>query len=136
MPEPVQFDYSIIRVVPRVERGEFLNVGVILFCRSRRFLKAVIELDEKRLLALHPEIDLESVKEHLQAIPLICAGKPEGGPIATLAQQERYHWLVAPRSTIIQTSPSHSGLCAEPESYLEHLMDMMVRLVPHKSPTL
>lgn len=128
MPEHSTFDYAIVRVVPRVERGEFINAGVILFCLTRRFLAAKVELDERRLLALAPEVDLEVVRGHLEAIPRICAGGKAAGPIGQLPQKERWHWLVAPRSTIIQTSPVHSGLCEEPAQALEHLMDQMVRL--------
>ncbi len=128
MPEHSTFDYAIVRVVPRVERGEFINAGVILFCLTKRFLSAKVELDEQRLLALAPEVDLELVRGHLQAIPRICAGGRAAGPIGQLPQKERWHWLVAPRSTILQMSPVHSGLCEDPAQSLEHLMDRMVRL--------
>ncbi len=124
------FDYAIIRVVPRVERGECINVGVILFCRTRRFLSALIELDVQRLLALAPDCDMSLIEEHLATIPRICAGGAEAGYIGQLSQSERFHWLVAPRSTIIQTSPTHSGLCTDPAATLEHLMQTMVRLPP------
>ena len=128
MPAPSSFDYAIVRVMPRVERGEFINAGVILFCLTQRFLSAKVELDERRLLALEPEVDLELVRGHLNAIPRICAGGRAAGPIGQLPQKERWHWLVAPRSTILQTSPVHSGLCEDPAKSLEHLMDRMVRL--------
>jgi hypothetical protein len=128
VPEHSSFDYAIVRVVPRVERGECINAGVILFCLTKRFLAAKVELDERRLLALAPDVDLELVRGHLEAIPRICAGGRAAGPIGQLPQKERWHWLVAPRSTIIQTSPVHSGLCEEPAQALEHLMDRMVRL--------
>lgn len=128
MPEHSSFDYAIVRVVPRVERGECINAGVILFCLTKRFLAAKVELDERRLLALAPDVDLELVRGHLEAIPRICAGGRAAGPIGQLPQKERWHWLVAPRSTIIQTSPVHSGLCEDPAQALEHLMDRMVRL--------
>ncbi len=124
------FDYAIIRVVPRVERGECINVGVILFCRTRRFLSVLIELDAPRLLALAPYSDVALIEEHLATIPRICAGGAEAGYIGQLSQSERFHWLVAPRSTIIQTSPIHSGLCTDPTATLEHLMEMFVRLSP------
>ena len=127
MPTPSSFDYAIVRVVPRVERGEFINVGVVLFCRIRRFLGARIELDEQRLLALAPGIDLEEVRRHLDTIPLVCAGGPEAGPIGQLPQADRFHWLVAPRSAMIQTSPVHVGLCADPRAALDHLLAEMVR---------
>jgi hypothetical protein len=128
VPEHSTFDYAIVRVVPRVERGEFINAGVILFCLTKRFLSAKVELDERRLLALAPEVDLELVRGHLQAIPRICTGGRVAGPIGQLPQKERWHWLVAPRSTILQMSPVHSGLCEDPAQSLEHLMDRMVRL--------
>jgi hypothetical protein len=128
VPAHSSFDYAIVRVVPRVERGEFINVGVILFCLTSRFLAAKVELDEQRLLALAPEVDLELVRGHLEAIPRICAGGRAAGPIGQLPQKERWHWLVAPRSTILQTSPVHSGLCEDPAQALEHLVDQMVRL--------
>jgi hypothetical protein len=127
MPAPSSFDYAIVRVVPRVDRGEFINAGVVLFCRTRRFLGARIQLDEDRLLALAPGADLGEVRRHLDAIPLICAGGPRAGPLGLLPQAERFHWLVAPRSAMIQTSPVHVGLCAEPHDALEHLVATMVR---------
>jgi hypothetical protein len=128
VPAHSSFDYAIVRVVPRVERGECINAGVILFCLTKRFLAAKVELDERRLLALEPDVDLELVRGHLEAIPRICAGGRAAGPIGQLPQKERWHWLAAPRSTIIQTSPVHSGLCEDPAQALEHLMDRMVRL--------
>src|SRR3954447_10152384 len=107
MPEASAFDYAVMRVVPRVEREEFINAGVILFCRPRRFLAARIALDVPLLLALDPACDVAEVEQHLAAIPLICAGGPEAGPIGLLEQAERFHWLAAPRSTIIQPSAVH-----------------------------
>lgn len=121
------FDYALIRVVPSIERGEFVNVGAILFCRTRPYLDARIELDLERVRALWPAVDLEEVQEHLAVIPRVCRGGPEAGPIGRLALAERFHWLVAPRSTVIQTSPVHSGLCLDPAATLERLMDRMVR---------
>lgn len=127
MPTPSSFDYAIIRVVPRVEREEFINAGVILFCRTCPFLGARIALDRERLAALAPSLDLVEVERLLALIPLICAGDPAGGPIARLPLPGRFHWLVAPRSTIIQTSPVHTGLCDDPEAMLTHLVDTVVR---------
>lgn len=127
MPGPNSFDYGVVRVVPRVERGEFINVGVILICRAKRYLAAKIELNEARLLALWPEIDLAELRPHLDVIPKICAGTPDSGPIGQLSQQERFHWLVAPRSTIIQVSPPHSGFCLDPKNTLEKLLNDFVR---------
>jgi hypothetical protein len=111
VPVPSSFDYAVVRVVPRVERGEFINAGVIVFCLEHRFLEARVQVDEARLKALWPEVDIELVRKHLEAIPRICAGDVSAGPIAQLSQRERFHWLVSPRSTIIQVSPVHSGLC-------------------------
>jgi Protein of unknown function (DUF3037) len=127
VPAPSSFDYAVVRVVPRVDREEFINVGVLLYCLSKGFLGARVELDEKRLLAVAPEVDLGLVRTHLASLPRICAGGAEAGPIGQLSQKERWHWLVAPRSTILQTSPVHSGLCENPEASLEALMDSMVR---------
>jgi hypothetical protein len=117
----------VIRVVPKVEREEFVNVGVIVSCPSKRFLEARIELDERRLLALDSTLDVESIRAHLATIPAICAGGEVAGPIGRLSQRERFHWLTAPRSTIIQTSPAHTGYCQNPTDVLEHLLDTMVR---------
>lgn len=125
MPAP-SFDYAVIRVVPRVDRGELINAGVILFCLQKDFLKARIEVDEARLRALWPEVDVELVRQHLEAIPRICAGDPDAGPIARLSIRERFHWLVSPRSTMIQVSPVHTGLCEDPERSLEDLFQKMV----------
>jgi hypothetical protein len=121
------YDYAVIRVVPRVERGEFVNAGVILSCDVERILLASIELDEKALLALDSHVDLDVVRHVLQSIPAICAGGEAAGDIGKLSARERFHWLVAPRSTIVQTSPVHTGQCAEPAAALEHLMQTMVR---------
>jgi Protein of unknown function (DUF3037) len=132
--EPSVFDYATIRVVPRVERGEFVNVGVILLCSEHRFLEARIEIHPERLLALDPSLDLEAVALSLAAIPRICAGGPDAGPIGLLGARARFDWLVAPRSTIVQTSPAHSGLCDDPAAALERLMDRMVRTSPGARP--
>ena len=121
------YDYAIVRVVPRVERGEFVNAGIILSCDIARILRACGELDEKALLALDAHVDLGSVKASLAAIPAICAGGAEAGAIGRLTPRERFHWLVAPRSTMVQTSPVHTGQCVDPEAALEHLMKTMVR---------
>src|ERR1700761_7529309 len=107
---PASFDYAVLRLVPRVEREEFLNVGVVVFCRERRILDARTHLDELRLRTLWPTLDLETVREHLRAVERIAAGDPEAGPIARLPIHERFHWLVAPRSTILQTSPVRTGI--------------------------
>lgn len=129
MPALLAFDYAIVRVVPRVEREELVNVGVVLFCPDHEFLRARFELSEARLLALFPEVDLELVREHLEAFRLICEGGSDAGPIGELPVRERWQWLVAPRSTIIQTSAPHSGLCEDPASAVERLLDNNVRPV-------
>jgi hypothetical protein len=121
---PCSYDYAIIRVVPRVEREEFVNVGVIVSCPALEYLAARIELDEARLRALAPEIDFDLVRENLASIPAICAGS---GPIGRLAPRERFHWLVAPRSTMIQTSSVHTGRSDDPSRLLEQLLQKMVR---------
>jgi hypothetical protein len=129
VPALSSFDYAILRVMPRVERGELINAGVILFCLERDFLQARVEVNEPRLRALWPGTDLDLVRQHLEAIPRICAGSPEGGPIARLSLRERFRWLVAPRSTMVQVSPVHAGLCDSPERALDDLFRQMV-LVP------
>ena len=128
MPARSSFDYAVIRVVPRVEREEFVNAGVIVFCLEKDFLAARVEVNEPRLCALWPEIDLDLVRQHLEAIPKICAGAPDSGPIGRLSLRERFHWLVAPRSTMIQISPVHAGLCDHPERAIEELFEKAVRL--------
>lgn len=121
------FDYAIVRIVPRVDRGEFLNAGVILFSSTAAFLDARIGCDRKRLKALAPDIDVALVASYLDAIPKVCAGGPEAGSIGELPQRARFHWLVAPRSTIIQTSPVHAGVSHDLEAVLENLFDKLVR---------
>jgi len=120
------FQYAIVRLVPRVERGECLNVGVVLLCRPRRFLDARIHLDEGRLAAFAPDLDPGVVRPHLEAIERVAVGDPTGGPIARLGRAERFHWLVAPASTIIQPSEVHTGLCVDPAAELEHLLATLV----------
>lgn len=121
------FDYAIIRVVPRVERGEFINAGVIMFCSTQAWLESRVELPEDRLRALDPAVDVDLVKTHLAAIPVICRGGEEAGPIGRLSQRERFHWLTAPRSTMIQTSPLHSGVHHDLEKAFEQLLQKLVR---------
>ena len=127
MPAALIYDHAIVRVVPRVERGEFVNAGVILSCAAQGLLKARIELDEARLLALDPHVDLQAVRANLATIPAICEGGDSAGPIGRLPLRERFHWLVAPRSTIIQTSAVHLGRCDDLDSAMNHLLDRMVR---------
>lgn len=122
------YDYAIIRVVPRVERGELVNVGVILSCPEHDFLEARIELDEARVRALAPDADIEAIRSNLAVIPRVCAGGEDAGPIGALPARQRFHWLVAPRSTVIQVSPVHTGRTADPHDTLERLMTQMVRV--------
>lgn len=126
MPEPSSFDYAVIRIVPRVEREEFVNAGVILFCLGQHFLQARVYLDEARLSAFWPELDFPALRAHLEAFPRVCAGDPDAGPIARLSARERFHWLVAPRSTMLQISPVHSGLCDSTQAALEELFTRLV----------
>jgi hypothetical protein len=116
----------VIRVVPKVDREEFINAGVIVSCPELSFLEARIKLNELRLLALDPSVDLELVRKHLASIPTICRGGDGAGSIGQLPQRQRFHWLVAPRSTVIQTSPVHTGRCGDPAAALEHLVATMV----------
>jgi hypothetical protein len=125
----VWYSYAVIRVVPRVERGEFLNVGVVLFAREQDFLGARIEADPQRLLSLAGNLDLAAVERHLVTFQAITDGLAVGGPIAALPKPERFHWLVSPRSTMIQTSPVHVGRSPDPEKALEDLLDEFVRPV-------
>lgn len=127
MPDRCAFDYAVIRVVPRVERGEFLNAGVIVFCPTEGFLEARVELDRARLLALAPSADVPLIEKHLAAIPAICRGGSGAGPIGELPQRARFHWLVAPRSTVLQVSPVHSGVGDDLTSCLDRLFEKLVR---------
>ena len=128
MPATSSYDYAIIRIVPCVERGECINIGVILFCRTRRFLGALLHLDQQRLSALAPQLDLPAVQQQLEHLLQVCDGKEGSGPIGQLPQSERFHWLVAPRSTIVQTSPVHSGTCSDPATALQDLLKKLVLL--------
>lgn len=124
MPERVSYDYAVVRVVPSVEREEFINAGAVVFCAVKDWLEAKVALDEARLKALAPDADVEEIRRHLEAIPRICAG---AGPIGALSVKERWHWLVAPRSTVIQLGPVHTGLCTSPADALEQILREMVR---------
>ena len=120
------FEYAVLRVVPRVERGEFINAGVVLYCQADGFLDARVHLDSDRLMALDPGTDLEAVRAHLEALRSVCAGGPEAGSVGRLPLGERFGWLVAPRSTVVQPSPVHTGLTDDPEAELERLLRTMV----------
>ena len=128
MPSPSTYDYAIVRVVPRVEREEFVNVGVIVSCPDANLLTAAIEFDEARVLALDPRVDLDAVRAHLDAVVRICRGGAEAAPIGLLPPRARFHWLTARRSAIIQMSPVHTGRTRDPEGVLEHLLTRMVRV--------
>lgn len=122
MPGLHSYEYAFVRLVPHIERGEFVNVGVILFCRTKRYLDARIRVDEAKVLALQPPFNMAELYTHLNFIPRICKGE---GPIGELGQAESFHWLVAPHDTVIQTSPVHSGLCTEPAAALDRLVEKM-----------
>jgi hypothetical protein len=121
------YDYALIRVVPRVEREEFVNVGAVVSCPARGFLEARIELDPARVRALDPAADIELIRAHLGSIPVICRGGPQAGAIGQLSPRERFRWLTAPRSTVIQFSAAHTGRCEDPEALLKRLLETMVR---------
>lgn len=120
------FEYAVIRVVPRVEREEFLNVGVILYCQKQRFLQLLFTLDENRLGIFRDCLDMGELREHLQAFEKICRGEKEGGPIARLDMAARFRWLTATRSTIVQVSKVHAGFCSHPGQELERLFQQLV----------
>ena len=126
MPATSSYDYTIIRLVPLVERGECINIGVIVFCRTQRFLDMLIHFDEQRLQAFAPGLDFGFVKQQVEALVQVCHGGRGGGPIGELSQAERFHWLVSPRSTVIQTSPVHCGMCSDPASTLQQLLERLV----------
>jgi hypothetical protein len=128
VPAADPFSYLILRVVPSVERGERINVGVVLFCRQRRFLGARVEIDPARLTALAPDVPVREISEHLVALMRIAEGSPEGGPIAALSPSERFGWLAAPSSTIVQASDVHTGLCRDPVATLDGLFARLVAI--------
>ena len=120
------FEYAVLRVVPRVERGEFINAGVVIYCQAERFLGARVHVDPTRLKVLDPDADLKAVLAHLEAVRSICAGDPRVGSVGRLPLGERFGWVVAPRSTVVQPSPVHTGLTDDPEAELERLLRRMV----------
>lgn len=121
------YDYAIVRVVPRVERGEFVNAGVLISCQSAKLLDCGFDLDEARLRAIDPTADIEAIRQHLDAIKRICKGGADSGPIGELPARQRFHWLTAPRSSIIQMSPVHTGRAAKTEDVVEKLLERMVK---------
>ena len=128
MPALSSFDYAVFRFVPRVEREEFINVGVILFCRTRRFLGTRLHLDPQRVTAIAPQFDLRHIQAHLDLITQVAQGGVDAGPIGQLALADRFHWLTSPRSTVLQVSPVHCGLCDDPQTALDDLFDRLVSL--------
>ncbi len=122
------YQYVVLRCVPRVEREEFINVGAVVFCRTKKHLAAQVQLDETRVRALFREIDIEMIREHLEMIPKICEGGESAGPIGKLSQSERFNWIVAPKSTMVQCSPVHSGVCTDAEGQLQRLVEKMVKV--------
>lgn len=124
------FVYAVVRVVPRIEREEFVNAGVIVFARTLDFLACAIDLDEARLRALDPAADVAAIRHHLAALAAVCAGEAGGGPIAALPAPDRFHWLAAPRSTIIQPSTVHAGVTDDPAATLRDLVGRLVRRAP------
>ena len=129
MQEPHLFEYAVLRVVPHVEREEFLNVGVILYCSSEKFLNCLTHIDEDRLKTLCDKIDFEDLKEHVRSFERLCAGGKDAGPIGKLSMPERFRWLTAVRSTIIQTSNVHPGLCTDAAQMLRKLFNQLVEKV-------
>jgi hypothetical protein len=125
------YDFAIFRIVPRVERGEFVNAGVVVFCPAQKYLKARVLIDDDRLRALWPGLDIALIRQHLEPFPEICAGDAAAGPIAARPLRERFHWVVAPRSTVIQISPVHSGLCESPDAVLDELFEKLVCADPN-----
>jgi len=130
VPAPSSFDYAVVRLVPRVEREEFINVGVILFCRTQGCLITRIEPDLHRLAVLAPNFDLSIVQDQLELTLRICAGGEEAGPYGQMSQSERFQWLVSPRSTTVQISSVHCGLCTDPKAALDELFERFVRPLP------
>ena len=131
MPARSSFDYALIRVVPRVERGECVNVGVVLLCRERAYLGMRVALDRPRLRALAPDLETRLIARYLATWERICAGDASAGPVAALSQAERFHWLVAPSSTIIQPSAVHTGISAAPDQPLDALLDALLTELVH-----
>lgn len=134
MPAPIAFDYVIVQVVPRVDRDERMNAGVVLFSPGAAYLGCAFALDTGRLLALAPDVDLAAVTRQLDAIHAVCAGDPAAGPIARLSPSERFHWLSAPRSTVVQPSAPHTGMCTDPADALDRLFRSVVVAAPAASP--
>jgi len=125
--EKCLFEYAVIRIVPRVEREEFVNVGVIVYCPAQSFLAVEFEINEQKLRAFAPDLEIAEIEKHLSAFERISTGGDEAGAIGKLPAGARFRWLIAPRSTIVQTSPVHTGFCADAKTALNRLLDLMVR---------
>lgn len=126
MPNRVTYEFAVIRLVPKVEREEFINIGVILFSKRKKYLGIKYNIDAKRINAFTDEVDIEMITKYLQAWELICEGKADSGSIGQLEQASRFRWLIASRSTIIQSSPTHPGLCHDPEKVLIDIFNRYV----------
>jgi hypothetical protein len=126
MQEKNLFEYAIVKIIPRVERGECLNVGVVLFCKKSKYLKAKFGFNEQRVLQAFPWADVHDIEQHLQAFEQICMGNNQPGTIASLDVQSRFKWLTAKRSTVIQTSETHPGFCTNVDLKLEQLFNELV----------
>lgn len=120
------FEYAVIRIVPRVEREEFINVGVVLFCKSLNFIEVKIEVNAQKLMAFMPAEEFEEVQKYLQSFVRICNGEKDAGPIAQLPPAERFRWSTAMRSTVVQTSRVHPGICTDPGQTIQHLFTQLV----------
>jgi len=127
MRDKVTFEYAVIRVLPKVEREEFVNVGVILFSKPKKFLGMKVHVDEEKLLALSPKLDIDQIKQYLKAWEEVCAGAPKGGRIGEMELPSRFRWLTASRSTMIQSSPTHTGMCTDPEEVLAKAFEFYVK---------
>ena len=122
------FEYAVLRAVPRVDRGECLNVGVVLYCQAADYLRVLLHVDEARLRSLDPSVDVDSVRSALAGVRAVCAGDAVAGPAATGSRRERFGWLTAPRSTVVQAGPVHSGVTLDPDAQLRRLLDRLVKL--------
>ena len=129
------YEWSVLRVVPRVDRGEYVNVGVVVYCQAQDFLRASVTTDLSRALALDPGLDVAAVQAHLDAVAGVCAGDLAAGDSGRRSPGERFRWLVAPRSTVVQTSPVHTGITSDPAAELADLMARMVSTPPPGAPT-
>ncbi|MEN0049167.1 MAG: DUF3037 domain-containing protein [Bacteroidota bacterium] len=126
MQDKVTYEYAVIRLVPKVEREEFINIGVLLFSKRKKYIGIKVKIDEARIISFSREVDMKTIRDYLKAWTSICKGAPEGGTIGQLDLASRFRWLTATKSTIIQCSPVHPGLCEAPELVLEHIFERYV----------